>query len=390
METFIFEAFCQNNPDKISSVVNTLGEQVTQARAVELAFKALQDCPNRNEGPFPGLGPYWKKDSPAAKTTIGFFFANAAPQPSGLLSAQVWTRVNSYSLGQETTFMGRTVRPLVKSGTVSVLLNYNLFSHALSAFQLEMPESTSVGGVLGAGPDRVETFSDQSLLNLLKTIPEKYPESSPLAARYPNRLDSGTCTGFPLIAITASLHRYAAVLAMLDRNVSVDFDVPTTAEASGFLKDFLEPVAAPAGQTGANFYRVKDDLSCVKFNDKGVPSATANEIMTGYRQKNATAPFFDYFLFSYEQKPGSEDALIRIANKVARASPGTVQYLLLSGKFNLNLAQTGVQATVRSLVGKGADINAKDNQGNTVLKAMMNRGISNEAFRFLSGLGATP
>jgi hypothetical protein len=67
-----------------------------------------------------------------------------------------------------------------------------------------------------------------------------------------------------------------------------------------------------------------------------------------------------------------------------------VTEVLISGQSHLDSGSYPALELVKTLISKGADINAKDDQGNTTLRTLMSKGISTEDLNFLTSIGAQP
>jgi len=379
LDKLAYEAFCQNNEQQIASVSVT----VPSTRALDLSYRALIDCPERNTGPFFAAGSFWNKSTPT--TTVGFFFKTVGPNFQS--TPLVWQTIPVYVSGEPTKLFGRDYRPLRRAGARTVLLPYSPVTHALNAFSWRTADSTSIGGVFGAEPEKEMAFSDANLRSIVAMLPDKFPPTNPLSAKYSNRFDAPNCIGLPSLASSVLAQRYAAVNGLLDRNADVNVEVAALTEAQGVPLEFLEPAKFNERQNSPLMV-LKKGIGCFELRSNGTTASATYDIIQAYRNISASIPFFDYFLLLYQDRPGAKEAFQKIIDRVAKVSPGVLPFMISSPKFGINLRQQEGQEIVKRLIAKGADINARDSNGNTSLKILMNNAIAPDVYQFMVSQGA--
>lgn len=388
MERFAYEAFCNNNQQQIQTISSALGTpDLTKQRATQLASFALQNCPERNTGPFHEDGAFWDKNE---QTAIGWFFRNAANPHSVNVAAHAWQSVDVYEVGQERTLLGRASRSLNRSGGASVLAPYLLFDHAIRATYTR----TSVdAGVFGPTSNREIRFSwgTEAVSRMIGNFQQRLDQNHVWYEKFKNPLDVPNCFGFPPLAIAAKAGRYDIVVKLLDRTAGVDFEVPPFETNFGILSELVEP-----DSRGKNRVRFKEGFTCVTQDQSGGLRRASFDIADFYKSKGVTIPFFDYFLTTFTrrdetQKNDRRDALVRITERVSSVSPGVlVQMLERPQLYEFDISAQPIQELVKTLISKGADINWPTSRGQTVLRYWMDQGIRPEVFRFLTSVGARP
>ena len=379
LDKLAYEAFCQNNEQQIASVAAT----VASARALDLSYKALINCPGRNTGPFWAAGSFWNK--PTATTTTEFFFKTAGFNFRS--TPIIWQTIPVYVPGNPTKLFGRDYRPFKRVGTRTVLLPYSPFVHALNSFGWQFAESTSFAGAVGSPPDKQMAFSEANLRSIVTMLPDKFPPTSPFSAKYDHPFDVHNCVGLTALASSVLAQRYAAVNGLLDRNADVNGEVAALTEEQGVPLEFLE-LANFNGDRNSPLMVLKKEVSCFELRANGPTVYLPSDIMQAYRNISGSLPFFDYFLLLYKDKPGAKEAFRKIVDRVVKVSPGVLPFLVSSPQFDIDLRQPEGQEIVKRLIAKGADINAKDANGNTSLKILMNNAIAREVYQFMVSLGA--
>ncbi|ACF01338.1 hypothetical protein Rpal_2830 [Rhodopseudomonas palustris TIE-1] len=377
-ESFAFEAFCQSDSEKIKSVSSIVKTgSIALPRAVGLAWRALRDCPEKNNGPFYGNG----KLRDATESTIAYFFAATTARKRPLVAPMVWLEVRGYQLGPMSEQSGNSYRTLRPSGNFTILDKYSFFDHVLFATEYQRA-LVPLGGDDGSFS---KAFSDAEIASMIEAMPVKEAAANEDQIKWRMRIDLPNCLGVPPLGLAVLAGRYNVVLNMLDKGADVNFDIPPMFDGIGILNELLEPVktAEPAYQSLSSF---KEPYACYRFDDNGFPVARISDPLKPYRDRLALVSFFDFFVALYRDSDSSQEALFKIAERTNRVSP-SILLTLSDPKFELNFGSARTQGLARALIEKGADIHARDTNGLTLLRRVMNRGASPEAIQFISSIG---